>query len=511
MLLFLFCLSGKTQNFTEAELRKIDSLSSLAQSSDAHDTSRVLAYVSLSEMLYVSSIDTLQELCEKALEVAFPALEKSTNKAVSDHLRNSMATAYNNIGYVYDTKGELPKAIENYSRSLEMYKELGEEDGISMALSNLGYSYDKLGDIERALENYNEALKIDEKSGNKEALSVTLNNVAYVYQRQSQTEKAFEYYERSLSIKREVKDRFGESVTLNNMGVLLYKAGEFERALDYYKMSLAIKRELGNKTSVISSLSNIGQAYFRAETLSDGQRKNMLDTAKQYFEEAYQLSIETQNQAGEAITLNNLSGVYRELGQLTKAEELGQQALDVSKEIGYVEDIKSAAQNLSSIYEMQNKGMEALKYYRLYHQMTDSLKNDKTVKAAAVQQTKHEYEKAKILQEQEAREKARMEEETISRRNSLQYSVILISILLLFGLVLALGFIRVSPKVAEGLIFFAFLILFEFLLVLSDPYVDDFANGEPLFKLLINACIAGAIFPAHAFFEKSLKKRLIKS
>ena len=53
-------------------------------------------------------------------------------------------------------------------------------------------------------------------------------------------------------------------------------------------------------------------------------------------------------------------------------------------------------------------------------------------------------------------------------------------------------------------------ILFEFLLVLSDPYVDGLTNGEPMYKLLANALLAGLIFPAHAFFERVVKKRLVK-
>ena len=81
----------------------------------------------------------------------------------------------------------------------------------------------------------------------------------------------------------------------------------------------------------------------------------------------------------------------------------------------------------------------------------------------------------------------------------------------LFGGVLALGFINVSERVAEGIIFFSFLILFEFLLVLADPYIDRWSGGAPGFKLLFNAGIAALIFPAHAFFESRLKGRLIKN
>ena len=63
---------------------------------------------------------------------------------------------------------------------------------------------------------------------------------------------------------------------------------------------------------------------------------------------------------------------------------------------------------------------------------------------------------------------------------------------------------------AEGIIFFSFLIFFEFLLVLADPSIEAWSGGAPGIKLLFNAAIAALIFPAHAFFESRLKSRLVK-
>ena len=122
---------------------------------------------------------------------------------------------------------------------------------------------------------------------------------------------------------------------------------------------------------------------------------------------------------------------------------------------------------------------------------------------------KYEYEKAQIIKEQKQKEEARLQAEALQRRDNLQYSVILIAILLVFGAVMGLGFVKVSPRVAEGMIFFAFLILFEFLLVLSDPYLETLTGGAPAYKFLANALLAALIFPAHSFFERVLKKRLI--
>ncbi|MBL4655700.1 MAG: hypothetical protein JKY33_07750, partial [Bacteroidia bacterium] len=100
--------------------------------------------------------------------------------------------------------------------------------------------------------------------------------------------------------------------------------------------------------------------------------------------------------------------------------------------------------------------------------------------------------------------------EATSRRDNLHYSAIFIGILILFGGVLMLGFVKVRPKDAEGIIFIAFLILFEFVLVLADPHIEQYTGGAPGYKLLFNAGIAGLMFPLHQFFEGKLKKRIIK-
>jgi hypothetical protein len=81
----------------------------------------------------------------------------------------------------------------------------------------------------------------------------------------------------------------------------------------------------------------------------------------------------------------------------------------------------------------------------------------------------------------------------------------------LFVAILMLGFIKVSPNIAEGLIFFAFLILFEFVLVFSEPYLEQYTNGEPMYNLLANSVLAILIFPVHSILERLLKKRIVKS
>ena len=73
-----------------------------------------------------------------------------------------------------------------------------------------------------------------------------------------------------------------------------------------------------------------------------------------------------------------------------------------------------------------------------------------------------------------------------------------------------LGFVKVTPTVAKSVTFFAFLLFFEFLIVLLDPIINKYSGGEPAYSLLINAAIAACIFPIHALFERVLIKQLTK-
>ena len=61
-----------------------------------------------------------------------------------------------------------------------------------------------------------------------------------------------------------------------------------------------------------------------------------------------------------------------------------------------------------------------------------------------------------------------------------------------------------------GKAFSALPILFEFVLVFSETYLEQYTNGEPMYNLFANSVLALLIFPVHAILEKLLKKRIVK-
>jgi hypothetical protein len=51
------------------------------------------------------------------------------------------------------------------------------------------------------------------------------------------------------------------------------------------------------------------------------------------------------------------------------------------------------------------------------------------------------------------------------------------------------------------------LLLFEFVLVVLDPFLDDYSDGEPLIKLAFNLVVAALLTPVHFRLNQYVRAR----
>jgi tetratricopeptide (TPR) repeat protein len=516
--------------------KTIDSLN-LALKNAKHDTSRAATLVALTEELVAFNIDTVIPLCWQALAL-IEKLPTFLKKEIN--VQRTQADALNNIGFIYGNQGQIPEALEYYGKSLKIYEELpmesgqaGDKRGIATSLNNIGAIYHNQGQIPEAIEYYGKSLKIQEEIGDKRGIANSLNNLGYIfYHNQGQIPEALDYFGRSLKIEEEIGNKSGIAISLNNIGLIYYAQGQaytdhsnfdnhgerdslFNKALYYYEKSLKIHEELGDMRGIATSLNNIGVFYHNqgkalsTDNYRGSQKEIILNKALYYFGRSLKFFEELGDKQGIAFSLHDLASIEMIAGVPAGAKAKATRALQIGQEIGFPRIISINSLLLSNIAKSQGNYEYAMTMYELHIQMRDSINNENTQKTAIRQQTKYEFEKEQLLKEQKLKEESRKLKEETERRDNIQYSMIFLGILLVFGSVLGLGYIKVSPKFAEGLIFFAFLIFFEFCLVLLDPIIDDWSSGEPIYKLLFNALLAGMIFPLHAFFEKTLKKRII--
>jgi len=523
----------------------IDSLTSVIEKAK-HDTLVCAAYLSWGEQVYLSNPDTALILWQRARDIAEQILASEQQASLKKRYSFFLATALHKIGRVYQHQVEMKTAYEYYQKSLIIREEIGDKFGAASALNNIGNVLLYQGDMQGALECYQKSFTIKDELGDNGGMANSLNNIGLFYQNQGSMPTALEYYLRSLKIKEEIGDKFGAATSLNNIGNIYFSQKDYPSALDSYKKSLKIREEIDYKEGAARCLNNIGNLYqtrnelHRAlgyyqkslvirEAIGDKmglssslnnignfhQAQDSMQLALEYYQMSLKIKEEIGEVKGQAETLNNIANVYLKTGAIQKAKEHGQKGMKLAKELGTLEYIRDAVHLFFKIHRVEDDYKQALEMYEMYIELRDSVNNEETQKSTIRQQTKYEFEKAQLVKEQEEKEQARLEAEVTDRRDNLQYSVIIIAIVALILAVLALSVRPLKAarpfyaRLTEGLVFFTFLILFEFLLVLTDPYIDSWSGGAPGIKLLFNAGIAALIFPMHSFFESKLKGRLV--
>jgi serine phosphatase RsbU (regulator of sigma subunit)/Tfp pilus assembly protein PilF len=427
ILLLLIPFQGISQNYSPEEQHEIDSLNSIINNPNSDDTLLASTYLNLSGILYVSNMDTMIPLCNKVISIAKRNLSKNPSEKIQRRFEATLSGAYNNIGFVHMSEGNIEKALKYLHMSLENIEKLGDKEGLATGLNNIGYIYNNQGNVSKALDYYHKSLILEEELGNTEGVATSLNNIAGIYNDQGDTEKALEYFEKSLVLLTKLKNRKGIASVNNSIGSLIDGNGDTEKALEYFSKAYAIQKEIGNKGGQSDCLNNIGYAFFK---------QGNVDNALIYYYQSLDLRQEIDDKDGIISSSLRISKALLSREEIARAKKYALQGFKLSQEIGYPRNIKLSAQLLSEIYEKENNKSDALKMLKLFITMNDSIINEDTKTATAKQQAKYEYERQKLIDDSEYEKLISIEKKEKEKKQITIYAVIggllLVLIFLLF-------------------------------------------------------------------------------
>ncbi len=152
----------------------------------------------------------------------------------------------------------------------------------------------------------------------------------------------------------------------------------------------------------------------------------------------------------------------------------------------------------------------AHQYLTVYTELENELQETDARDKVTALETRYTVEKEQRMREERKKKQeaqAKAEEERIA---NIQYSGIFIGLLLMASVLLTARKFTIPERVLHGFTFFIFILFFEFLLVISDPWIETFAQGSPLLKLLAKSVIALLIIPFHRLLEGAELKRLTR-
>ncbi|MDZ7367686.1 MAG: tetratricopeptide repeat protein, partial [candidate division KSB1 bacterium] len=123
--------------------------------------------------------------------------------------KKNEALMYNQIGLIYDARGDYDAALEWYQKDLEITEALGDRAGLATSYNNIGLIYKARGDYDAALEWYQKSVDIQEALGDRAGLAASYNNIGGIYDARGDYDAALEWYHKSVDIQEALGDRAG--------------------------------------------------------------------------------------------------------------------------------------------------------------------------------------------------------------------------------------------------------------------------------------------------------------
>jgi hypothetical protein len=158
--------------------------------------------------------------------------------------------------------------------------------------------------------------------------------------------------------------------------------------------------------------------------------------------------------------------------------------------------LEKLSMKLDSVYQKLGDYKNARYFNSQYHLYKDSL-----------QKLSMEKDLLALEVENENRRKEREEAEAAKAKNerhNIQYMGITAGIAGVFIVLVMLGAFSVSKTTIRILGFFAFIFLFEFIILLADHEIHDWTHGEPWKILAIKIALISILLPLHHFLEEKV-------
>ncbi|MGB0404554.1 MAG: tetratricopeptide repeat protein, partial [Salibacteraceae bacterium] len=346
-----------------------------------------------------------------------------------------------------------------------------------------------------AFKYYFKALEGLDTSKYIELTSDCYHRIANLYQELDDYIEAEIYFTKALKTSARI-DSVSYYEILNDYAILKAQIDQ-EDSAEYYltEISNYFFEHDQNSIQYINSLANLGilkewNGYY-------SESRSIYKKALTYYRRQ-------NDEMGIVQFMNNLGGNYLEDHKYDSAEYFLLNSYIMSDSLSLLENAHSASMNLADLYERKEDYKNALKWSHIESDLKDSLTSAEVL--IEIGSLNKEFEN-KIAEDRRQR-KLEEEQAKAERQANIQFFGIFLGIIFFFLVVFMAAKFSLPEWLANGIVFFAFVLLFEFVLVVLDPFIDSVSDGKPLIKLGCNVLLALFIIPLHSLFEKRLRRFL---
>jgi tetratricopeptide (TPR) repeat protein len=424
----------------------------------------------------------------------------------------------------YRRQGDMDRALACCNQAVTLASEGGDDSLQVLAYASLGDVYGSRNEKLSSFRSYLKALAVAEQSKKDVLIRIVMEDLTYFYQGIHEYDKAIDYALKTADLDRGLHHPDDLSGDYSQLGALYADKKEYDIALGFYEHEAALGDSIHLDLVDINAYFGIFNLYFNSRQYKKGMlyldqhplvmdfidhaglhfyideyygaayvEMGKLDSADFYFRRA---EPEVDAKAGpfmKADLYYALGDFYRRKSDFRKACLYFLKERAIGQATGDLKLLRDAALNLDSLHCQMHEYQSAYAYHVEYARDADSLRN----LSRETDLLKLEVDNDNRRRDREAKE----EEQATEHRHNVQYMGFTVGLVVLFIVLVMLGWLAVPPSVIRTLGFLSFIFLFEFIILLTDKQIQGWTNEEPWKVLLIKIALAAILVPLHHWLE----------
>jgi hypothetical protein len=454
--------------------------------------------------------------------------DKCLQVAVESGLEKYKVRAYLNFARYYLNTSQNQKALDFNNQAISLASAIGSDSLLCQSYLSIADTWNTLANKLSEFQSLLNARNFAEKSKNHRLIVESLHELGDFYISVNDYEKAKDYYTLSKDQAQEWKECKYVFTSIRALAATYIRQKNDKLGLLYYDKAISYADSLGIANMKLQIYLDLLNYYFNNSDPVQGfvylsQHPDLMDFIKKigieyqvnklyavlegsrnkYDSALYYLNLALPyeyNQSGNFYEkynfANQVANVYQAMHknpERYKTLLLANKFADSSENIYYQRDVMLDLDSVTFLLGDYKLSQQYLARYNIYRDSIESLSKQKDLLSIEIQNATKRAEQQKLTEEENKR-----------TRNNIEYMGITAVIATVFIILVLLGVFKISPSIIRAMGFFAFIFLFEFIVLLLDDQIQIVTRGEPWKVLGVKIFIISMLLPLHHWLEKKM-------
>lgn len=229
------------------------------------------------------------------------------------------------MGVVYYEMGEYPTALDFFLSVLKYYEKTEDPGGVATVLNNIGILFHRQSNPEKALEYYSRALNIlgERRESGDDLFQKLQTNLGLSYLSLGEYKKAEKAFLVSLEAGERSQNLYYTTVNIGNLAATYAEQKEYEKGEEFFKLAIENSLRMGNNQSAAVNQADLGRLYLEmAEEAAPSEKARLTDRSIAYLQAALPELKKNKDYRRYQNFLKELSDAYAFKGDHRKALEV---------------------------------------------------------------------------------------------------------------------------------------------------------------------------------------------